>query len=325
MIPLSTLMTITEVPSTEITTRFNLFRALEISGIPARLHLRSGPGGPRGRLREDDAEGDGLRLLRALLPGEGGATAATFILAIVFVSSAGRDVRAGACRAVLLGSPLVALGPLFGVRPARRNDVYVQSAHHAHRARSEERDPDRRGRKGGRTRGAAGRRSGAGGGAARLPAHPDDDFAFILGMVPLMLASGAVPGRERHGHAIFWAICRHVPRRVHRSGHLRLRGAAGRRHRRAKPPPAAAPEPPAALREEHREALEPPPGRRHFGSSLRPPLGPDYPTQRGVTAQRYPAASFPPRRARAGFAHRPRPRRRSSRVQCPAGADSDRA
>src|SRR4026208_1636376 len=36
MVPLSTLMTITSVPGTEITTRFNLFRSVEVSGQPAR-------------------------------------------------------------------------------------------------------------------------------------------------------------------------------------------------------------------------------------------------------------------------------------------------
>jgi len=36
MVPLSTLVTIREVPSTEITTRFNLFRSVEISGVPGR-------------------------------------------------------------------------------------------------------------------------------------------------------------------------------------------------------------------------------------------------------------------------------------------------
>src|SRR4029079_13622050 len=36
MIPLSTLVTVTEVPGTEITTRFNLLRSVEISGVPGR-------------------------------------------------------------------------------------------------------------------------------------------------------------------------------------------------------------------------------------------------------------------------------------------------
>src|SRR6266550_2762248 len=36
MIPLSTLVTVGSVPSTEITTRFNLFRSVDISGAPAR-------------------------------------------------------------------------------------------------------------------------------------------------------------------------------------------------------------------------------------------------------------------------------------------------
>src|SRR5256886_12177695 len=36
MIPLSTLVTITSVTGTEITTRFNLLRSVEINGAPAR-------------------------------------------------------------------------------------------------------------------------------------------------------------------------------------------------------------------------------------------------------------------------------------------------
>jgi HAE1 family hydrophobic/amphiphilic exporter-1 len=36
MIPLSTLVSVNEVPGTEITTRFNLLRSVEISGIPGR-------------------------------------------------------------------------------------------------------------------------------------------------------------------------------------------------------------------------------------------------------------------------------------------------
>src|SRR5438445_5103347 len=36
MIPLSTLVTVGSIPSTEITTRFNLFRSVDISGAPAR-------------------------------------------------------------------------------------------------------------------------------------------------------------------------------------------------------------------------------------------------------------------------------------------------
>src|SRR5207244_11221838 len=34
--PLSTLLTVGSIPSTEITTRFNLFRSVDISGAPAR-------------------------------------------------------------------------------------------------------------------------------------------------------------------------------------------------------------------------------------------------------------------------------------------------
>ena len=42
MIPLSTLVTVTPVSGTEITTRFNLLRSVEISGAPgARLLVRA--------------------------------------------------------------------------------------------------------------------------------------------------------------------------------------------------------------------------------------------------------------------------------------------
>jgi len=36
MIPLSTLVTITREPGTEITNRFNLFRSVEVTGVPAQ-------------------------------------------------------------------------------------------------------------------------------------------------------------------------------------------------------------------------------------------------------------------------------------------------
>ena len=46
MIPLATLVTITSEGGTEITVRFNLFRSVEINGVPgARLHFRPGFGG----------------------------------------------------------------------------------------------------------------------------------------------------------------------------------------------------------------------------------------------------------------------------------------
>ena len=64
MVPLSTLVTIKDIAGTELTTRFNLLRSVEIQGAPApRIHLGAGAGRARAGLRGDDAEGDGLCLL----------------------------------------------------------------------------------------------------------------------------------------------------------------------------------------------------------------------------------------------------------------------
>ncbi len=77
MVPLSTLVTISSIASAEITTRFNLFRSVEISGAPARGYT-SGQAlaALEAVFAADDAEGDGHRLLRAVVPGEDGAARA---------------------------------------------------------------------------------------------------------------------------------------------------------------------------------------------------------------------------------------------------------
>ena len=130
MIPLSTLVTIQEVPAPRSPPGSTSSARWRSAASPGAASPRSGPGGPRGRLREDDAEGDGLRLLEALLPGEGGAARGpTFVLAIVFVFLllAAMYESWRLPWAVLLGSPLVALGAFFGVWLAGYdNNVYVQ-------------------------------------------------------------------------------------------------------------------------------------------------------------------------------------------------------
>ena len=71
MIPLGTLVTITAQGGTELTNRFNLLRSVEFNGrAGARLRLGPGARRARGRLQGDDAPGDGLHLLLAVLPGE---------------------------------------------------------------------------------------------------------------------------------------------------------------------------------------------------------------------------------------------------------------
>jgi HAE1 family hydrophobic/amphiphilic exporter-1 len=213
MIPLSTLVTITSVPGTEITTRFNLLRSVEINGTPA-------PGVSSGQALAALED-----VFRQTMPKEMGfaysslsyqekvapPAAPTFILAIVFVFLllAAMYESWRLPWAVLLGSPLVALGAFFGVWLAGfDNNVYVQiglimlvglAAKNAilivefAKAKHEEGQPVE----------AAALES------ARLRFRPIlmTAFAFILGVVPLMLASGAGAGAQNvMGTAVFWGM-----------------------------------------------------------------------------------------------------------------------
>ena len=235
MIPLSTLVTIREVPSTEITTRFNLFRSVEISGVP-------GPGFTSGQALAalEDVFGktmpkemgfaySKLSYQEKVAPPAG----PTFVMAIVFVFLllAAMYESWRLPWAVLLGSPLVALGAFFGVwLVGYDNNVYVQvglimliglAAKNAilivevAKVRHEEGKPAQE----------------AALEAARLRFRPIlmTAFAFILGVVPLDARQRRGRRRaERHGHGgLLGHAGRHVPRRVHHSRQLRLRGAAG--------------------------------------------------------------------------------------------------
>jgi hydrophobic/amphiphilic exporter-1 (mainly G- bacteria), HAE1 family len=210
MIPLSTLVTITSVPGTEMTTRFNQLRSAEIQGTPARGF----------------SSGQALAALEEVfsktMPKELGIAysqlsyqekvappaAPTFIMAIVFVFLllAAMYESWRLPWAVLLGSPLVALGAFFGVWLAGYdNNVYVQignimliglAAKNAilivefAKAKHEE----------GKSVEEAAIE------AARLRFRPIlmTAFAFIIGVVPLMLASGAGAGAQNvMGTAVF--------------------------------------------------------------------------------------------------------------------------
>src|SRR5262245_3418946 len=213
MIPLSTLVTISTVPGTELTTRFNLLRSVEINGAPAR----------------GVSSGQALAALEQVfhqtMPKEMGfafsslsyqekiapPATPTFILAIVFVFLllAAMYESWRLPWAVLLGSPLVALGAFFGVwLGGFDNNVYVQiglimlvglAAKNAilivefAKAKHEE----------GQSVEEAALES------ARLRFRPIlmTAFAFILGVVPLMLASGAGAGAQNvMGTAVFWGM-----------------------------------------------------------------------------------------------------------------------
>jgi hydrophobic/amphiphilic exporter-1 (mainly G- bacteria), HAE1 family len=213
MIPLSTLVTVGSVASSEITTRFNLFRSVEISGAPARGYT----------------SGQALAALEAVfaeaMPKEMGIAYSalsyqektappalpTLVLAIVFVFLllAAMYESWRLPWAVLLGSPLVALGAFFGVwLMGYDNNVYVQiglimliglAAKNAilivefAKAKYEE----------GKSVEEAALES------ARLRFRPIlmTAFAFILGVVPLILASGAGAGAQNvMGTAVFWGM-----------------------------------------------------------------------------------------------------------------------
>ncbi len=213
MIPLSTLVTVTEVPGTEITTRFNLLRSVEISGVPGRGYTS---GQALKTLEDVFAETmpkemsfayTQLSYQEKVAP----PAAPTLVLAIVavFLLLAALYESWKLPWAVLLGSPLVALGAFFGVwLMGYDNNVYVQvglimliglAAKNAilivefAKAKQDE----------GMEIGEAALES------ARLRFRPIlmTAFAFILGVVPLMLSSGAGSGAQNvMGTAVFWGM-----------------------------------------------------------------------------------------------------------------------
>jgi hydrophobic/amphiphilic exporter-1 (mainly G- bacteria), HAE1 family len=213
MIPLSTLVTITWENGTEVTNRFNLFRSVEIQGVPAR-GFSSGQAltaleevFKQTMPKELDVAYSSLSYQEKVAPPAG----PTFVLAIVFVflllAALYESWRLP--WAVLLGSPLVALGAFFGVwLMGYDNNVYVQignimliglAAKNAilivefAKAKHEE----------GMSLEEAALES------ARLRFRPIlmTAFAFILGVVPLMIASGAGAGAQNvMGTAVFWGM-----------------------------------------------------------------------------------------------------------------------
>jgi HAE1 family hydrophobic/amphiphilic exporter-1 len=213
MIPLSTLVKINDHAGTELTTRFNLLRSVELQGAPARGYTS---GQALAALEQVFAETmpkemgfaySSLSYQEKIAPPAG----PTFMLAIlvVFLLLAAMYESWRLPWAVLLGSPLVALGAFFGVwLMGYDNNVYVQvglvmliglAAKNAilivefAKAKHEE----------GETLESAALTS------ARLRFRPIlmTAFAFILGVVPLMRASGAGSGAQNvMGTSVFWGM-----------------------------------------------------------------------------------------------------------------------
>jgi hydrophobic/amphiphilic exporter-1 (mainly G- bacteria), HAE1 family len=213
MVPLSTLLTIKNIAGTELTTRFNLQRSVEIQGAPARGYTSGQALAALEQVFEETMPREmgfaysSISYQEKIAP----PSAPTFIMAIlcVFLLLAAMYESWRLPWAVLLGSPLVALGAFFGAwLMGFDNNVYVQvglvmliglAAKNAilivefAKAKHE----------GGSSLEEAALES------ARLRFRPIlmTAFAFILGVVPLMLASGAGAGAQNvMGTAVFWGM-----------------------------------------------------------------------------------------------------------------------
>jgi hydrophobic/amphiphilic exporter-1 (mainly G- bacteria), HAE1 family len=210
MVPLGTLVTVTPTSGTEITVRFNLLRSVEITGVPA-------PGFTSGQAMQALEATANKTLPREMSYAYSGFSYQekqappswpTFVLAIVFVFLllAAQYESWKLPWAVLLDTPLVALGAFLGVSIAGYdNNVFVQiglimliglAAKNAilivefAKARRES----------GMTSDEAALE------AAKLRFRPIlmTAFAFIMGVVPLMLSHGAgAAAQNRMGTAVF--------------------------------------------------------------------------------------------------------------------------
>jgi len=213
MIPLATLLNVRDTAGTELTTRFNLLRSVELQGAPA-IGYTSGQAlaaledvFKQNMPSEMGYAFSSLSFQEKIAP----PAAPTFILAIVvvFLLLAALYESWRLPWAVLLGSPLVALGAFFGVwLLGFDNNVYVQvglvmliglAAKNAilivefAKAKHEE---------GSSLEDAALT-------SARLRFRPIlmTAFAFILGVVPLMKASGAGAGAQNvMGTSVFFGM-----------------------------------------------------------------------------------------------------------------------
>jgi HAE1 family hydrophobic/amphiphilic exporter-1 len=213
MIPLSTLVTVKDIAGTELTTRFNLQRSVEIQGAPARGYTS---GQALAALEQVFAETmpremgfaySSMSYQEKIAP----PAAPTFIMAIVCVflllSALYESWRLP--WAVLLGSPLVALGAFLGVwLMGYDNNVYVQvglvmliglAAKNAilivefAKMKHEE--------------GASLEDAALTSANLRFRPILMTAFAFILGVVPMMRASEAGAGAQNvMGTAVFWGM-----------------------------------------------------------------------------------------------------------------------
>ena len=213
MIPLSTLVTLSSEGGTEITVRFNLFRSVEINGVSGRGYTS---GQSLAALEEVFKQTmpkemgfaySSLSYQEKIAPPAGPTLALAIVFVFLLLAAMYESWRLP--WAVLLGSPLVALGSFFGVwLMGYDNNVYVQVGNimliglaaknailiveFAKAKHDEGMSPEDAALE-----------------SARLRFRPIlmTAFAFILGVVPLMLASGAGAGAQNvMGTAVFWGM-----------------------------------------------------------------------------------------------------------------------
>ena len=214
MVPLSTVLRIDpSVPGAELTCRFNLFRSIEITGSSAAGYS-SGQSmdaveevAKQTLPREMQIAWGGLSFQEKTAP----SPTPTFLMAVVFVFLllAAMYESWGLPFSILLGTPFVALGAYLGVvLGGFTNNVFVQiglvmliglaaknSILIVEFAKMK------------RDGGSPAREAALE--AARLRFRPIlmTAFAFILGVVPLMLASGSgAASRKVMGTAVFWGM-----------------------------------------------------------------------------------------------------------------------
>ena len=213
MVPLATMVDVTPTAGAEITNRFNLFRSVELTGTPARGYTS---GQALAALEQVFAETmppemgsaySSLSYQEKVAPPAGPIFAMAIVFVFLLLAALYESWRLP--WAVLLGSPLVLLGALFGTwLLGYDNNVYVQignimliglAAKNAilivefAKAKHEE----------GKSIEEAALES------ARLRFRPIlmTAFAFILGVVPLMKASGAGAGAQNvMGTAVFFGM-----------------------------------------------------------------------------------------------------------------------
>ncbi len=213
MVPLSTLVTITSQSGTELTNRFNLLRSVEFQGVPGRGFAS---GQALAALEDVFRETmppemsftySSLSYQETTAPPAGPTLVAAIVFVFLLLAAMYESWRLP--WAVLLGSPLVILGAFFGVwLLGYDNNVYVQignimliglAAKNAilivefAKAKHDE----------GMALHEAALES------ARLRFRPIlmTAFAFILGVVPLMRASGAGAGSQNvMGTAVFFGM-----------------------------------------------------------------------------------------------------------------------